>query len=493
MKHNNINITDTFIDEGYSAKTFDRPDMKMLIDFVKKNYRTIDYLVVSELTRFSRDLGDAVNMVKKIQSSYDIRIVSAGRGAIYDCTDSNSFFMMALEFLLGNSENIKRENDIRGGIYTAKAKEGRFIHNHPPFGYMKVGAGKNGMLVIEEHAATVVRYIFTSFLKNIPAYLIKEKAVNLGLNRKGNSIIQKILSNPIYTGRQYVKSWRDHPGGLFPAKHEAIIDLVTWQIVQDKLKGKKPGIIVSDEMPLRGVLRCHCSQLLTGAPSRGRWGKYYNYYKCKFSKHNNISATKAHAKLDEVLSYLSLTDRLAQAIIQNTARQFTERTKESRKLLAKKITELDEINNRLHSMEEKYISNKIEFDTYTKWHSDLTQQRVEAKANIEKLNRDDNELYMLMQDNLEKFTDLKYLYKNLETTEKGEFIRLMFDSKLYYQEGIYRTPYIIPSFSHNILILKEKRLLVLDDKKGLLDKVPLSGAAGSKFKFLNISLYRVLA
>src|SRR5712675_3516871 len=127
MGMHQIELVDTFIDKGFSATNFDRPDYKKLNAFIEKNYRNIDYLVVSDLTRFSREAGDAINTIKSIQRSFGIRIVSAGRGSVYDCTDHNSFFMMGLEFLLGNTENLKRINDINGGIYTAKAINQRYI------------------------------------------------------------------------------------------------------------------------------------------------------------------------------------------------------------------------------------------------------------------------------------------------------------------------------------------------------------------------------
>src|SRR5688572_21772336 len=79
MQQQHVTLTDTFKDEGYSAKTFDRPDIKQLFEFIKKNHRNIDYLIVSELTRFSRDAGEALSIVKQIQKDYNIRIVSAGR------------------------------------------------------------------------------------------------------------------------------------------------------------------------------------------------------------------------------------------------------------------------------------------------------------------------------------------------------------------------------------------------------------------------------
>ncbi|MDQ1149276.1 recombinase family protein [Sphingobacterium zeae] len=124
MNNSGVEIVDTFIDEGHTARNFDRPDIKVLFDFIKKNHDQIDYLVVAELTRSSRIAGDAINMVTKIQALYDVRIVSASRGSIYDCMDHNSFFIMGLEFLMGNSENIKRQNYIDAGIYTAKAIKG---------------------------------------------------------------------------------------------------------------------------------------------------------------------------------------------------------------------------------------------------------------------------------------------------------------------------------------------------------------------------------
>lgn len=58
---------------------------------------------------------------------------------------------MGLEFLLGNSENIERQSDINGGIYTAKAIIGKWIHGgSPPFGYKKEGIGDERHLVINE-------------------------------------------------------------------------------------------------------------------------------------------------------------------------------------------------------------------------------------------------------------------------------------------------------------------------------------------------------
>jgi hypothetical protein len=53
-------------------------------------------------------------------------------------------------------------------------------------------------------------------------------------------------------------------------------------------------------------------------------------------------------------------------------------------------------------------------------------------------------------------------------------------TKNYYKEGVYRTPYLMSTFSHNTLILKEKKLLIIDEKGENLTVFPSGGAAGSR-------------
>lgn len=467
-KYHDTIITDTFIDEGYTARTFDRPDITKLFTFIKQNYHGIEYLLVAELTRFSREAGDAINMVKQIQSKYGIRIVSCGRGAIYDCHDHNSFFMMGLEFLLGNSENIKRQNDINGGIYTAKAKEGRWIQGGPaPFGYKKEGIDKDRHLVIDPQAAAIIRFIYDAYLKNTPIYCIAYDAKQMGMKRTGNSIINDILTNPLYAGMLKVKPYKEMPGGLFPGKHEAIIDAATWQRVQDKINAK-PGtrISIADEMPLRGVLHCSNGKLLTGAPSKNRIGKYYYYYKCQpVCCKTNISVSKAHEQLTQALGYMSLPAHIITAIRKKSAEEIESRTKDDAKLIMQKRTQLSTAEVQLKNVEEKWINNQLAYESYNRWHSDLTRTIFLLRSEVEKLNRDKNETDALLQKNIDRLQDMQQVYQLATTLQKQELLRQMFDNSLYYQSGVYRTHYIMPIFTHNLLILKQKQLLILDEPK----------------------------
>jgi site-specific DNA recombinase len=307
LKVNAVELVDTFIDRGKSARTFDRPNSKKLQEFIARHFKHVDYLLVDQLDRFSRDAGEAMSMVKNLQKKYSIQVVSVTEGITFDYETPGSFFRAGLQLLLAEEDNINRSIKVKGGLYTAKAKEGRFVYKNAPFGYRKQGERKERKLIVEESEAKVIRYIYDSYLKNVPLYLIKQQARKIGFTTNGTTAVERVLSNPVYAGMLHVDAYKDYPGGLFPASHEPIIDKTSWQMVQSKMKKPlKVRTVIDDEIPLRGILKCHCGNPLSGAPSKGKSGKYFYYYKCRFPKHNNISAIKAHDQFLNACGLMSL-------------------------------------------------------------------------------------------------------------------------------------------------------------------------------------------
>lgn len=485
IRNNDVELVDTFIDRGYSAKTFDRPDFKKLQEFIAKHHKRVDYLIVDQLDRFSRNASEAMGYVKKLQQTYSIQIVSVTEGITFDYDTPGSFFRAGLQLLLAEEDNINRSIKVRGGIYTAKAKEGRYIYKSPPFGYYKVGERKERRLVINESEANVVKFIYDAFLKGTPIYIIVEQAKERGFKRSGNVAIQRILSYPLYAGMQYVEPFKNYPGGLFPAQHDPIVDLATWEQVQRKLKKpEKEKVVVSDEMPLRGVLKCYCGKSLTGAPSRGKLGKYYYYYKCNKTTHLNLSAIKAHDQLRQVFGLMSLPNKSISVIRKNADLIFENKMVEDKKLLADKKRELEAEEAKLFSIEEKWITNKITQDTYERWFSSINNNRIALKASIERLSGNQNRTYKILQNNLEKLSDLEFIFNKTSPLEKQELINLGFEQNLYYQGGMYRTPTMIDLLAHNAHIMKEKELLVYEKKWGNFEVPPLSGLDGTRTRDL---------
>lgn len=48
----------------------------------------------------------------------------------------------------------------------------------------------------------------------------------MGLRRKGNITIRRILQSPVYADKQYVAPYKDYPRSLFNDQYKEIINLI---------------------------------------------------------------------------------------------------------------------------------------------------------------------------------------------------------------------------------------------------------------------------
>lgn len=123
LQFNNVELIDTFSDSGKSAQTFDRPDFIKLREFISKHHKQVDYLVVDQLDRFSRKADEAMTLVKALQKTYGIQIVSVTEGITFDYDTPGSHFRAMLQLLIAEEENINRSIRVRGGdIYCENSK-----------------------------------------------------------------------------------------------------------------------------------------------------------------------------------------------------------------------------------------------------------------------------------------------------------------------------------------------------------------------------------
>ncbi len=477
-----VELVDTFIDEGFSAQSFDRPDYAKLEDFIRQYFKTVDFLVINSFDRFSRDAGEALMKIKSLQTKYNISVVSVIEGITFDKNDAGSFFYTGLLLLKAEDELIRHKNRVNLGIYTAKKKFGRYL-GMAPFGYKNAKDDlKKPIILLEEAKVPIVKFIYDSYLRNTPQYIIAQDARKMGLTVKGHSVIEKILKNPVYTSLLPVTGFKEHPSEIVEGSHPPIIDRATWYAVQRKLQGtRQPKMILNESFPLRGVLKCHCGKPLTGAPSRGKSGKQWNYYKCNVtSKHNNISSTRLHAQFEDLLKCLSLSKELIPVLIGLVESHLSIEIESNQKLLARAKKEMEQCDKQLLSLEEKYLNDRINQDTYNRWYSELTRKKTSLTAEIERMGQDKEEVYQLFKEELEKLTDMNYIYQGISLKDKHQFINQVFDSRLYYSEKSYRTPFLLPIFMHNALILKEKALCIIDGFDYEKGKIPYGAGGGTR-------------
>lgn len=303
-------IVGEYEDAGKSGKSIQgRAEFRKMLEDIETNKDGISYVLVFKLSRFGRNAADVLNTLQFMQD-YDVNLI-----CVEDGIDSSKDAGKLMISVLSAVAEIERENILVQTMEgrRQKAREGKWNGGFAPYGYKLT----DGQLIIEDSEAEAVRVIFDKYANTdmgsngISKYLeqqgIKKKARQNGKNTLFSAkLIKDILDNPVYVGkiaygrrknekvtgtRDQYHTVRQEDYMLFDGIHEAIVDLETWEKVQEKRKvqaKKYEHINVGNEQIhlLSGLLKCPiCGAGMYGNKSiKNKNGKHYKdyfYYSCK--------------------------------------------------------------------------------------------------------------------------------------------------------------------------------------------------------------------
>lgn len=470
---NGIEIVATFIDDGRSAKNFDRPDWKKLEKFLKDNHKEVDFLIFIKYDRFSRNMIQALLMIEELEKKYRI-FLEAALEPIGVPRSHPDFFKHRSQYLLDAEAEWHRIRD-RTKMGQLEAQTQGYYVNAAPYGYKNTrDANDMPMLEIVPEKALIVQLIYQQFLVGHSFKEIAVKAKEKGFPRIGKSVVQRILTTPTYAGLIKTVPYRDEPSEIVPGKHEAIINKDLYYRVQKLMEPRNRfRTIVNDDFPLRGVLLCECGKPFTGAKSKGK-KTLVPYYKCNHHKGSNHNANKLHSQLNDILKGLSLSVNqsivLRELILEGLKNEINpvDEITQLRKNIAENI-------KKLNALEEDRINRVIDSAVFTKWSEKFNSDLAQDNHRLNRLLNPDNDIESLINEQVVKLTDLSYVYQSADVSGKQEIISTVFDRQLAYFSGSYRTPYVAPFFHDKALVLNEKRLLVYEQPSSVLQEVPRAG------------------
>lgn len=473
-ERNNLEILCVFVDEGQSAKSFDRPDWIELEKFIKTNYREVDQLIVWKYDRFSRNLREALDMIELIENKYGILIVSAMEPIGVHPKSPSYFKERAGKLLDAQKEWLDIKERTKFGINFATLA-GRYI-NMAPFGY-KNGKDdkKKPILIIVPEKAEIVAEIYRRFLAGETIAALKKIAKKLEYTVQGKSNITNLLKNPTYGGLVRVPEYYDTPEHLVKGIHQGIVSQDDWYKVQALLAGKKAinRTIINDQVPLRGKLLCFCGKHLTAGNSKGR-KQYYWYYKCNDHKNINLPAGKLHQQMDEINKELSLPQGHIQALQKKLIDKIHAQGAQSQEKLQQYQDNLRELAKKLDNLEEKYLCNDIDRGTFKKWHERFHKEKMYMENQVAELSQPLSRIWDLYNDNMQKLADLQFMFSTATAIQKHAWIGWVFNSRLWYQDDSYRTTFLQPIFLPKAPSLQQKRLLIIEQPSPKIEKISLS-------------------
>jgi site-specific DNA recombinase len=441
---NGIKVRDIIL-EDYSAKTFERPAWRKLLEQIKKSKGKTNLILFTKWDRFSRNASDAYQMISTLHK------FGVDPQAIEQPLDMNipeNKMMLAVYLTAPEIENDRRALNVKHGMRQAK-KEGRWMATAPP-GYLNktTEIGKK-YIGIDEQQAEHVRFAFEEFGKGIyTATDVFSMAKKRGL-RSNRSYFWKILRNVAYMGKILVPAYRNEEAYLVQGQHEPLISEALFYKVQDILEGrnKRTGPIGAkkeepNELVLRGFLICPlCGRLACGSPSKGRY-KYYWYYHCVQGCKWRQRADKLNGLfIEELRKYVP--KKGAEEIFTIAATDFF-RDGQQQDLKQKKeiITQITEQNNKITKARELLLNGDIEADDFKKMKKNAEDNilRLEAiLAENQHKKSDHSNVSGLIYHVIENLKNLYLMYIEADIEKKRRIIGSLFPEKLVFDNDALRT------------------------------------------------------
>ena len=275
-------IVAVFREEGESAKTADRTELKRLLAWCGGRKRKADYVVVYRLSRSARDVGD-YHALKAWFERREMAIRTVMESGIDDSPQGRLLENMLAA--INQFENEVRAEQCVTGMRHA-AQLGRWVWR-APVGYRNVRL-VSGLKTIEPDPAKapLVKRAFELAASRISVAEVIKRVHERGLASStgrplAQSYIRKnIFHNPLYCGRLVVPKWKIDREGTW----EPIVSRDLWNRVQLAIDGRsKPSqvhTIHRPDFPLRRFVRCgSCDGQVTASWSKGR-SRRYPYYHC---------------------------------------------------------------------------------------------------------------------------------------------------------------------------------------------------------------------
>ncbi|NRS20649.1 recombinase family protein [Brevibacillus sp. HB1.4B] len=239
-------IVEEYIEEGWSAKDIQRPQMQRLLKDLKKG--NFDMVLVYRLDRLTRSVLDLYLLLQTFDK-YEVSFRSATE--VYDTSTAMGRLFITLVAALAQWERENLAERVKFGI-EQMIDQGMKPGGHSPFGYH---FDKNFNCTIIEQEAKFVTKIYEWYSEGYGyraiADMLNELHVKPRIAKQWNhNSVRDILLNDMYIG---VYRWGNK---VVLDNHPTIISKQLYTKTQKKLEEKSRKSPRKGTFPLTGILRC---------------------------------------------------------------------------------------------------------------------------------------------------------------------------------------------------------------------------------------------
>ena len=435
---NNIAIRDV-IYEDHSAKTFVRPQWNKLLEKLRKNKNKTDLILFTKWDRFSRNAGDAYQMINILRK---LGVEPQGIEQPLDLSIPENKMMLAFYLAAPEVENDRRALNTFYGMRRAR-KEGRYM-GLAPAGYInRISEAGMKYIAFDEPEASIIKWAFIEIAKGIfNTDQIFFKAKEKGL-RCSRSNFWRLIRNPVYCGKIVVPRYKDEETKYVIGQHKALITEVLFNEVQGVLDGKgrnfRPKIVTKEPFPLRGFFACpDCNKILTGSISKGR-NSYYAYYHCSAKCKFRINADKANTVFMENLKMYVPIAKIGNVYKKLIIEAYQESDKMNIDYKKKLVEQIDDYQKRIAYIRELLSKQKIEVSDYSEMNTNYKNESIKLQEKLSNLNETGQDVKDLFNRGVLNLLELNQCYKDGGWIAYRELIGSIFPENFTIEKNMFRT------------------------------------------------------
>ena len=439
---NNIEVVQNYM-EDHSAKDFNRPEWKNLLQYIRKNNKNIDYVLFTSWDRFSRNITDALIQIRNLKKfNIEVRAIEQP----LDLSIPENKAILAMYLAMPEIDNDRRSIRIRGGMRAA-LKAGRLSRSAPK-GYRNTRDELNKPMIVPNDDARHVKYLFGEVAKGRTQVEIREELKHKGFHISSNGT-SVLLRNEVYMGKIVVPAEADEPREVIEGVHKGVISEKLFYKVQELLeknlieRNKPKSCTRTDELPMRGNLVCSwCKRKMTGSASRGRMGKRYYYYHCNACGKERYRAENANQLIENVLSQFTFKKGVVKLYEELLKHLFNEKNKNNTIEVRKLNKAIEKQKKRIMDLQDLMIDGTLDQEAFQSMNN---RYKTDLKSLNDQLeNRTSNKVYInkLLRKGVHALTKLSNPYKAASVLGKQQILKAIFPLGFEIENKKCRTPRI---------------------------------------------------
>ena len=463
---NSMNIVKEF-QEDYSAKNFNRPEWKRLNTFAKKNKKEIDYLLVVDWDRFSRNVYEALGVINDFEK-IGIEVNCIGKWINYNDPPQK---MMQLMYLgMPEVDNKIRSQKVQIGMRQG-LKEGRW-NVMQPIGYVsgKDELGKT-LMQLDPIKAPLIKDLFSTFSLGVYSQNEILKMSKFRKLKLSKSTLSRVLRNILYVGDIKVPAKYDEPEQIVKGLHKPIVSREVFNKVQYLLASRNRNTSkqnkMRDDMYLRGHLKCvKCGGNLTGSASTSKTGKKHYYYHCNRAKgcKESFKVKDAHNELIHLFRDLKPPVEVCD-LFELVLEDYYKTSKQTQYNDIRRVkSEIEGLEIKKDKLLDKLLDEVISNDLFKKHSTNIDEELTEKRNELLNLNDYQKDLSEYINYGLKLMQNLETFFEKSDVHIKNKLMSSIFEEKIEFDGEKYRTPKFKDGFG--FIYQKTNELKGLKKEKG---------------------------